>query len=325
MNKKLLHSLAILALTFFVGKCELLTAQSGNVNRSATELPGLHHELALANSRAGSSAIPESDRDAAPEGMAKTKVYKFRSIDYPGEYLSQVYDFNGKTAVGCTDFHSKAFTFHGNSYLLLNIPGTVYSCGYGINTPGDIVGDSEDSSGLHGFLYDGSRYTTFDYPGSYATWAWDINDAGLIVGLYMDTNDVYHGFLYDNGTFTAINVPSADNTFAYGINFSGDIVGTYNVAGIQHGFLLKRGTYSTVDVPEADDTEVYGINDAGSITGSYYTSSGKWYGFTYSGGVFQEVIVPEAPQTFLYRIKNNGNVVGYVIDSVNEDHGIIGR
>jgi hypothetical protein len=74
MNKKLLHFLAILALAFFAGKCELSTAQSGDIKRS--------------------------DPGPVADGTAKNKTYKFRSIDYPGADTSNIYDFNGKTAVG---------------------------------------------------------------------------------------------------------------------------------------------------------------------------------------------------------------------------------
>src|SRR5277367_293012 len=102
MNKNLLHSLAILALVFFAGKDEILTAQSGEIKtgeikRSGTELPGAHHGLPLANSPSDSRQSPEPHPDPVAEGMAKTKVYKFRSIDYPGAARSYVYDFNGKT------------------------------------------------------------------------------------------------------------------------------------------------------------------------------------------------------------------------------------
>lgn len=326
MNKNVLHSLAILALMFFAGKCELLTAQSGVIKRSGAKLPGANHGLALANSHVDSRRAPESHPDPVAEGMAKTKTYKFRSIDYPGAVTSTVYDFNGKTAVG--QFYSpfSAFTFHSASYAPLNIPGAIFSSGYGINTSGEIVGEYEDSSDdVHGFLYDGSRYTTMDYPGSALTKAWDINDTGLIVGYYIASNGVYHGFLYDKGTFTGINFPGADGTSAYGINSSGDVVGTYSLAGIQNGFVLKNERYSTVDFPEADNTETFGINDAGSIAGFYYGNSGNDYGFTYIGGVFHEVAVAGAVDTLLCRIKNNGNVVGIVVDDLLEQHGIIGR
>ncbi len=325
MNKKLLHSLAILALALLAAKCELLTAQSGDIKRSGTELPGLHQALAPANSHADSRQPPESHPDPGAEGMAKIKGYEFRSIDYPGAYDSQVYDFNGKTAVGCVDSESSAFTFHGSSYVLLNVLGAAYSCGYGINTSGNIVGTYIDSSNYnHGFLYDGSRYTTVDYPGATDTEAWDISDSGLIVGQYYDSITT-HGFLYDNGTFTTINFPGASSTSAYGINSSGDIVGVYISPGI-HGFLLKNGSYSNVDFPGASQTYAFGINNAGSIAG-FYVGGGSQpdNGFIYSSGAFHQVDVDGALATFVWRVNNKGTVIGYVFDLFNVPHGIVGH
>jgi probable HAF family extracellular repeat protein len=322
MDNKLLHFIAILALAFLAGKCELLTAQSGNIKRSGVELPGLHHGLALANSHADSGQPPQSHSDPGAEGMARTKVYKFRSIDYPGAHSSFVHDFNGKTAVGEFYGTDNAFTFHGSSYLPLSVPGAILSAGYGINTSGTIVGEYEDSSGnVHGFLYDGNRYTTIDYPGSRVTQAWDINDAGVIVGGYTDSSNAQHGFLYDKGTFTAINFPGADNTSAYGINSGGDIVGVY---GSAHGFLLTNGVYSAIVFPETGLTSPVGINDAGDIAGDFLDGNGV-HGFTYSLGTFTQVDVPGAYATFLRRIKNNGNVVGFVYDNLSEIHGVIGH
>ncbi len=325
MNKKLLHSLTILALVFFAGKCELLRAQSGDIKRSGTEWRG-HRGLALANSHADSREAPESHSDPVAEGLAKTKVYAFRSIDYPGGGTSAVYDFNGKTAVG-EFFPASAFTFQGSSYVALNVPGAITSAGTGINTSGKIVGWYTDSSDVHGFLYDGSRYTTIDHAGSVITYAYDINDAGLIVGYYADSNYFYHGFLYDNGTFTALDFPGAFSTFAYGINSSGDIVGSYDYApgGNEHGFLLSNGKYSSLDDPLANETFAQGINDAGTIAGYYYDANFIPHGFTYAGGVFTTVDVPGAQATELWRIKNSGNLVGFLSDRLFEFHGFIGK
>src|ERR1700728_94234 len=202
MARKLFYSLIILMLALFAAQGRLLMAQSADGDRGTRNSPGPRQgqtrELAPVSSRATSSQIPESDRDPGAIGMAKTRGYEFRSIDYPGQDETDLYDFNGKTAVGCA--LGQAFTFHGNSYALLNIPGATeftLSCAYGINTSGKIVGNYNDSSNhFHGFLYDGSGYTIFDYPGSGFTQASDINDAGLIVGEYSDSNGVNHGFLY---------------------------------------------------------------------------------------------------------------------------------
>ena len=334
MTRNLFHSLTILALAIFATRGRLLMGQSaiGDVGtRDSLNLRQARRwELAQVNFRATSPQTPESDRDPGAMVMAKTKGYEFTSIDYPGAYNSTVNDLNGKTALGCLNVIDSAFTFQGTSYVPLIIPGAAYSCAYGINTSGEIVGVYVDSSNQdYGFFYDGSRYTTIAYPGSVATYPYGINDAGLIVGHYTDSGNFEHGFLYDNGTFIAIDFPGAVATSAYGINSSGDLVGIYSSAGIENeGFLLKNGSYSTVDFPGADETIPFGINNAGSIAGSYTKSEGNYFathGFTYTDGVFFQVDVPGATITSISRIDSKGNVVGTLWDSLGQTHGFIGR
>jgi hypothetical protein len=287
MNKKLFHSLAILAL--LAGNCEPLTAQSEDIKRSA-------------------------------EGMAKTKVYKFRSIDYPAATDSFVYDYDDGTAVGWGSYPGDdtiAFYFRANTYYFLSaLPAATFI--HGINASGEMVGTYYDSADIaHGFLYSGNTVTTIDPPGSTSTSAWGINDAGMIVGFYTDANGGHNSFLYKKGNFTTIQ------SIANGINSGGDIVGFYDDPS--HGFLLKGGTYSTFDFPMAKSTGAYGINDAGEIAGTYLDASDVEHGFIFSGGTFTQVDVPGAAYTELYRIKNNKNVVGIVHDSLGEAHGVIGK
>jgi len=300
MNRKLLHSLAILALVSFAGKCELLTAQSGGVTR------------------------PHSDPLA--EGPGKTKVYQFRSIDYPGATRSSVYDYDDGTAVGWASYPGEdvvAFYYRANTYHLLSaLPPATFI--HGINASGQMVGTYYDSADIaHGFLYSGDTLTTLDPPGSTSTSAWGINDAGLIVGFYSDANGGHNSFLYKNGTFTTIEYPGAAQTIANSINSAGDIVGYYNDPS--HGFLLKGSSYSSFDFPMAKSTGAYGINDAGEIAGTYSDANDMEHGFTYSGGIFTQVDVPGAAYTELYRIKNNKAVVGVAHDSLGEIHGVIGK
>ena len=314
MTKTLLFFLTIFGLSLACGQVPMstrtstpmLTAQSVGTNESGV--------------REGSSFV------GGAQGLAKQKPYRFRSVDYPGAGGSEIYDFNGKTAVGDTIY--SAITFYGTTYQPLIIPGGTASIARGINTSGDIVGNYADSSGQgHGFLYDGSLLTNVDVPGVATTIPWDINDAGLIVGQYIDNSNNYQGFLYNKGTFTAITFPGATGTSAFGINSNGDIVGAYYFStGSGHGFLLRNGSYSSIDHSQAYDTAAFGINDAGTIAGYYLgQEDGANHGFTYTDGVFTQMDVPGAIATFLYRINNKNNVVGTILDSLWEAHGIIGH
>ena len=328
MTKKLTF-LSIITLLFSCGQGQLSMAQSipnqGVVG--AFEALDIRH-TAHSNPSFPTAEMPGAGNqaDAVVLGLAKIKVYKFRSIDYPGATESFVYDYDDGSAVGWAAYPGDdiiAFYFHANTYRFLDaLPAASFV--HGINASGQMVGTYYDSADIgHGFLYSGGTLTTIDPPGSTYTSAWGINDAGLIVGFYTDANGGHNGFLYKKGTFSTIEYPQAAQTIANGINSAGDIVGFYDDPS--HGFLLRGGTYSSFDFPMAESTEAYGINDAGEIAGTYIDASDVEHGFTYSGGVFAQVDVPGAAYTELYRIKNNKNVVGIVKDSLGEVHGFIGK
>lgn len=328
MTKKLIF-LSTIVLLFSCGLGQLLMAQStlsrGSV-RSFEALDIRHAAYSDLSSTAAEMRGARHRADAVALGLAKTKVYKFRSVDYPGAIESFVYDYDDGSAVGWFSYPGDdvtAFYFNANTYHSLNgLPAASFV--HGINASGQMAGGYYDSQDIgHGFLYSGGILTTIDPPGSTYTSAWGINDAGLIVGFYSDAKGRHNSFLYKNGTFTTIKFPQAAQTVANGINSAGVIVGYYDDPS--HGFLLKDGIYSSFDFPMALSTGAYGINDAGEIAGTYIDASDVEHGFTYSDNVFTQVDVPGAAATELYRIKNNKNVVGSVRDSLGEVHGFIGK
>ena len=332
MTRGLRYSLAILAMTFFVGQSCLLLAQSApNASgREALRSLGLRLNRGLpfnSQIRTRQAATAGSYSDAAALGLAGTKVYQFRSVDYPGAASSFLQDYNEKVAVGDCDCTKGelAFYFDGTTYHILKVPHASSSIIDGINTSGEMVGEYNNSaSQIRGFLYTGTKFVTVNFPRSQGTYAAGINDSGLIVGGYFDSSNDEHGFLYKTGVFTRIDFPGATQTAALGINSTGEIVGGYDSPAGANGFLLKKGIYYPIAFPLAKSTGANGINDGGAIAGSYVDATGL-HGFTYSGGVFNQVDVPGAHNTILYRITNNGSVVGYLEDSLGEFHGILGH
>jgi len=324
-TRKLLHALAILTIAFFAAPSRWLSAQSvlADGGRDAQALLNLRHAPFLP------ATLPATPRqttgsDAVALGLAPKKVYKFRSIDYPGSDFSQVWDFDDGTVVGSTQ--SQGFYFRGNSYYILQFSFAKFTDLYGINASGQMVGSYIDQSNEgHGFLYDGTNFTAVDPPGSTRTEATDINNAGHIVGDYWDAENVQHGFLYNGRRFTNVDFPAAIATLAYGINTKGEIVGVYYDSAGPHGFLLNKKVYSSIDYPGASSTYVFGINDAGATAGEYQDAGGLVHGFTHSGSAFNQVDVPGAFLTSLRRIKNDGSVVGAAIDNLKEPHGIVGH
>ncbi len=332
MTGKLLHSLLILGMTFLCGQHRLLAQSTADGSHAKRALHGIgHFPVVPGHSHAAALQTAGRPPDASALGLAKKKVYQFRSVDFPGANGSNAIDFNDGTAVGWFEYPNTgvtAFYFRGTSYQSLNIPGATRSYIVGINASGHMVGAYTDAADrYHGFTFDGNTVVTVDAPNSTDTELDDINDAGSIVGSYYDLNGVQHSVLDKDGTFTTFDFPGASSSGANGINSSGEIVGYYvDSGGAEHGYLLSNGTYSTIDFPLADDfTDAFGINDAGEIAGGYIDANSQFHGFTYSLGTFTQVDVVGAQDTFLHRIKNNGNVVGYVYDGLDEIHGVIGH
>jgi probable HAF family extracellular repeat protein len=331
MTNKLFHSLAILVLAFFAGQAPQSMAQSSRIDSDelARGVPAMRRDIDR-GMRAHPPARPNarSQSEAVASGLAKQKVYQFRTVDYPAANSSSANDYDDATAVGNFDFGTtvSAFYFKGTTNSLLNIPGATSSAINGINATGEMVGSYLDPKG-HGFLYDGKTITTLDAPGATFTEANGINKSGAIVGDYYDSSDVQHGFLYQQGKFTKIDYPgSGGETVAYGINATGEVVGYYFLNDVFYGFLRNAsGVYSSIDFPAAEGTYPGGINDAGAIAGTFFDKVGA-HGFTYFDGVFTQVDVGGgAVSTSLTRIKNNKNVVGSYQDTVGESHGIIGK
>ena len=100
--------------------------------------------------------------------------------------------------------------------------GTLGTKAFGINNAGQIVGEYDDSAGIHGFLLSGGTYTAFKDPSApNFTEAFGINSAGQIVGDYVPGG----GFLLSGGTYTTLNPPGSVSTIAEDMNGKGQIVG----------------------------------------------------------------------------------------------------
>ncbi len=93
------------------------------------------------------------------------------------------------------------------AYTTIDCPGSSSSSARGINDRGDIVGNCDDSSGSHGFLFRHGTFTMIDFPGATLTTGFGINNRGDVVGRYTDTDDVVHGYLLRHGHFSTIDPP----------------------------------------------------------------------------------------------------------------------
>ncbi|HLX86048.1 MAG TPA: hypothetical protein VKR59_19265 [Terriglobales bacterium] len=246
----------------------------------------------------GSQTLPTQQFPASAQ--TKPRAYQFRSVDYPGAYLSSVNGFSGKIAVGGSDF--SLFYFDGTTYKTLTIPGGGYEVG---------------------FTFDGKTAVTFGLSGQ-SVWPSAINDVGQIVGYY-DAGNSQTAFLYENGNFTTLAYPGALATQSTGINSLGDVVGTFvDSSKISRAFLLKNGVYAPFNYPFAHQTFLFSINDSDNMVGWAFNVAGQSFDFIYIDGIFYQVEITDGTVS-LQGITNNGDVYGTIYDSLGNAHGMIGQ
>ena len=190
-------------------------------------------------------------------------------------------------------------------FTAFDVPGASSTRVSGINNRGDIVGQYQDQSGSHGFLFDGETLTAIDVPEALGTVASAINNRAHVVGSFTDSNFRVHGFLYRRGRFTVIDAPFPDagDTLLGGINNRGQIVGeslflnapTAELSN-ERGFLFEDQEFEPIPI-----TRPSGINNRGQIVGDH---------FVFDDGVLTPISVPGAMGTSVLGINNKGDVVG---------------
>ena len=176
--------------------------------------------------------------------------------------------------------------------LLPNLgPKPYITAALGINNNGDVVGESQDSSGnLVPFWYHPSTRKMDNLgtlPGWPAAAAFAINNHSQIVG---GADTIYyeygHAFIWDPVNKMQDLDPSSLNgdSAAYAINDAGQVVGSFNLYGYPPSAFLWTPTEGMQDLnslvmnlPPGTHLDVAnGINKTGQIVGSYNFGSGAF-------------------------------------------------
>jgi hypothetical protein len=176
----------------------------------------------------------------------------FHEVNYPtGNNAKPTQDFlnavnNHDVAVGSYvngSGRDRGYTYNikTRKFTLVTKPGAPTGgnapslTAFGINNPGDVVGDYTASGGIiDGFIkLTGGAFHTIAVPGAIETVALGVNDNDTVVGAYIDTSGsttTIRGFIWRIGgsLTTMVDDPNADGiTILYDINNKGDIVGSY--------------------------------------------------------------------------------------------------
>jgi uncharacterized membrane protein len=210
-------------------------------------------------------------------------------------------------------------SFAQGTYTQIDVPNSISTAVYGINSAGDLVGDYQDLQEItHGFLLSGGVYTTIDYPGvdAIGTVARGINDSGKIVG-YSAAADIptYRGFEYDIATksFTPINYSENSwvSTFPLVINNAGLVGGVAEDRSFQEVGFEWDGQFRTIVSPDRAPTTVDGLNNVGEFAVTVLDNPAASYLF--SNGEFQLLTIP-LPGALAGGLNDNGELVGTYFD-----------
>jgi hypothetical protein len=231
------------------------------------------------------------------------------------------------------------------TFFTVDIPGSLSTTVFGINSNRDIVGAFETpfppefglSSELHwnhGFVLRDGNLTTIDVPQSILTQIRGINTQGDIVGAYIPIQNAgtpgggFRGLLIRNGAAqTSVDFrPAHLNTVLVKITSNGTIVGCYHDDGIDSGpqDSMHGITIDTKGVMTAIDNEVSGVQfGSGMHTGTtddgkrksgfqfdHSPSFNRSRGYEIVDGKFAFFDVPGSKYTQAWDINPSGDIVG---------------
>jgi probable HAF family extracellular repeat protein len=135
--------------------------------------------------------------------------------------------------------------YNGDNTSFLDVGGTfttitaggIATFAYGLNDNDQVVGEWDDDTNSHAFIYSNGGISSFDYSGDVTETVYTgINGVGHRVGTYVvsdpDTGDSYwHGFVDRNGALGNLDYPGAGYTMLNGINNDDQVTGSSDVCG----------------------------------------------------------------------------------------------
>ena len=199
----------------------------------------------------------------------------------------------------------------------LALAAGAYSEGWGINSFGDVVGESYTNSGVHAFLYTDANGMLDLTPTSDTGRASDINDARQVTG-YKTAFGGYHAFRWTSGTFEDLGVlPGFAHSFGFAIQGSGRVAGSSSSASgnAERIFRFTDGVGMQDLGGVGEHNTAWGINSAGSVVGVLGQNAPRAFLYTDEAGLrdLNTLIDPSLGWVLLgaFDINDAGQIVGY--------------
>jgi probable HAF family extracellular repeat protein len=161
------------------------------------------------------------------------------------------------------------------------LPQQTHSLGWGINSSGQVVGNSYTSGVGRAFLYSNGSMSDIGTLGGSNAFAQAINDVGQITGEAALANGTQNVFLYSGGQMIDLGKPGSGSA----INNAGQIAGTANFGSGLHAFLYTGGQMMDLGtLLPGGFSSAEGINSLGHAVGFYEPQSGGRFVFRYANG-----------------------------------------
>jgi probable HAF family extracellular repeat protein len=261
--------------------------------------------VALLVIAASTAAFPQTPKyKALPLGTLKGDETRVHAVNSLGSAVGGSGDVYGASR--------HAFLVRrGSSIIDLGVlPGGDLSEAFAINDAGQVVGNSNTSSSMRGFLWSSpTGMRALDpLPGANSSSAYTINNNGQIAGA-SDGRAV----VWSNGEIREL--PSlARSTWseAHGVNASGEIVGFSKIADGPRAVLWSAGKIQNLGTLPGDmASRANFINDQGVVVGISEGSSGvRAFRWTSSQGMQPLGTLQGGDYSEAYGINNAGMIVG---------------
>jgi len=227
-------------------------------------------------------------------------------------------DIAGTADAGGVDLGHAVRWRDGIAQDLGTLPMGPYSAGWGINSAGDVAGESYTQTNginhVHAFLYTDALGMIDLTPTSDTGVAHAINDAGQITG-YKTASGGYHAFRWANGAFQDLGVlPGMAHSFGYAIEPGGKVAGNSSSASgnTERLFRFADGTGMQNLGGVGEHNTAWGINAAGTVVGALGQSAARAFVYTDSGGLQNLNDVIDASRGWVLQTAFDINAAGQI-------------